>query len=82
MLKIVFFLVVVFVLLWMLRGGASRRTPPPPGPGARNGAAPQTMLACSQCGVHLPRDEALPGRGGVFCSEPHRSAYEREHGHG
>ncbi len=81
MLKIVFFLVVVFVLLWMLRGGASLRKPPP-GPNARNDATPQPMLACAQCGVHLPRDEALPGRGGVFCSEPHRVLYEREHGRG
>ena len=37
------------------------------------------MLACAQCGVHLPRDEALPGRGGVFCGEAHRSDYERAH---
>jgi uncharacterized protein len=37
------------------------------------------MLSCAHCGLHLPRDEALPGRGGVFCSEAHRSAYERAH---
>jgi uncharacterized protein len=37
------------------------------------------MLACAHCGVHLPRDEALPGRGGVFCGEAHRAAYEQQH---
>ena len=37
------------------------------------------MLACAQCGVHLPRDEALPGRGGVFCGEAHRADYEQAH---
>jgi uncharacterized protein len=37
------------------------------------------MLACAHCGVHLPRDEALPGRGGVFCSEAHRAAFEQVH---
>ncbi len=37
------------------------------------------MVACAHCGVHLPRDEALPGRGGVFCGEPHRTAYEQGH---
>jgi uncharacterized protein len=72
--------IVAFVVLWLLlrglvrraRGeGPSPRKPPP--------AAPQAMLACAQCGVHLPRDEALPGRGGVFCSEAHRAAYEQRH---
>jgi uncharacterized protein len=38
------------------------------------------MLSCAQCGLHLPRDEALPGRGGMFCSAAHRSAYEAAHG--
>jgi uncharacterized protein len=37
------------------------------------------MLACGLCGLHLPRDEALPGRGGVFCGEAHRRAYEQAH---
>jgi uncharacterized protein len=82
MLKIALFLLAVFVLLWLLRGGTSRRTPPPGGPAGGPGPTPQPMLACAQCGVHLPRDEALPGRGGIFCGEPHRAAYEREHGQG
>jgi uncharacterized protein len=71
--KIVVFLVAVFVLLWLLRGGMSRRSPPT---AARPPQAAQPMLACAQCGVHLPRDEALPGRGGVFCSAAHRAAFE------
>ena len=37
---------------------------------------PQDMLKCAHCGLHLPRDEALPGRGGVFCSAEHRQAHE------
>jgi uncharacterized protein len=37
------------------------------------------MLSCAHCGVHLPRDEALPGRGGVFCDAAHRAAYEQAH---
>jgi uncharacterized protein len=71
--KILLFLVVVFVLLWLLRGATSRRrggAAPPP-------QAPQEMIACAHCGVHLPRDEALPGRGGVFCGDAHRTAFEK-----
>ena len=71
--KILLFLVVVFVLLWLLRGATTRRrrggAAPPP-------QAPQEMIACAHCGVHLPRDEALPGRGGVFCGDAHRTAFE------
>lgn len=74
--KILLFLVAVFVLLWLLRGGMSRRAPPRP-PGPRGSGEPQPMLVCAQCGVHLPRDDALPGRGGVFCSEAHRTAFEQ-----
>jgi uncharacterized protein len=72
--KILLFLVVVFVLLWLLRGATTRRrgghARPPP-------QAPQEMIACAHCGVHLPRDEALPGRGGVFCGDAHRTAFEK-----
>jgi len=71
--KILLFLVVVFVLLWLLRGAMTSRrrggAAPPP-------QAPQEMIACAHCGVHLPRDEALPGRGGVFCGDAHRTAFE------
>jgi len=48
-----------------------------PGPGAPS--AREAMVSCAQCGLHLPSGEALPGRGGVFCSEGHRAAYEKEH---
>ena len=71
--KILLFLVVVFVLLWLLRGATTRRR----GGAARPPPAPQEMIACAYCGVHLPRDEALPGRGGVFCGDAHRTAFEK-----
>ncbi len=76
--KIVLFLIAVFVLLWLLKSGTSRRNrtgapAPPP-----NADAPQPIVACAQCGVHLPRDEALPGKGGVFGGDAHRAALEKE----
>jgi len=74
--KYLLILLVVLAVLWLSR--SSRRVPPP---ASRPPAEPakQPMLACAQCGLHLPRDEALPGRGGVFCSEAHRAEYERAH---
>jgi len=77
--KILIFLLAVVLLLWLLRKSSTRRAPPPPPPPRDAAATPQPMLACAHCGVHLPRDEALPGRGGVFCGEAHRAAYEQAH---
>jgi uncharacterized protein len=77
--KFLLVLLAVGVLFWLLRGSLRRRMPPP---GAKPGAAPdapQPMLRCAQCGLHLPRDEALPGRGGVFCGAAHREAFEKAH---
>lgn len=73
---------VAFAVLWLLlrasvrrmRHGGQRRDAP-----SRRAGGAVPMLECAQCGVHLPRDEALPGRGGVFCCEAHRAVYEKGH---
>ena len=82
--KFVLLVLAVLVLLWLLQRSLGRARPPrPPGPAGRAGAEtpapPQAMLSCAHCGIHLPRDEALPGRGGVFCSDAHRAEYEKAH---
>lgn len=76
--KIILVFVAFYALWWLLRRsfGAQRR--PPSGRGSATDE-PQTILACAYCGLHLPRDEALPGRGGIFCGEAHRAAFETEH---
>lgn len=74
--KVVLFIAAVFVLLWLLRRAIGRRAKadaPPPA-----ASTPQQIVACAQCGVHLPRDEALPGQGGVFCGDAHRAAFEKD----
>ncbi len=79
--KYLLFVAAVFVLLWLLRGSIQRLRGRPPAskpPTEADGPA-QPMLRCAECGLHLPRDEALPGRGGVFCGDAHRTAYERTH---
>jgi uncharacterized protein len=71
---LVVLVVVVFVYLLLgrrPRSGAEkvqREAPPPP-------AEPARMLACAQCGVHLPRDDALfDSRGRGYCCEAHLRA--------
>ena len=52
----------------------------PPSPKAAE--APKAMLRCAECGMHLPADESLPGKGGVFCSAGHRNSFEAREGQG
>jgi uncharacterized protein len=70
--KYLLVLAVVLVAVWLWRnsrraGEAQRKAPPPPL------AAPQDMVRCPVCSVHLPRADALPGPDGrLYCSHEHR----------
>ena len=75
--KYVLLLAVLALLIFMIgfkrgrpREPEARKPPPPAQP------TPQSMLRCAECGMHLPADEALPGKGGVFCSTAHRNSHE------
>ena len=78
-------LVVVVLLLavaWVMRRGkggkASQRGSKTAKPPAAAPAEPAQMLACSHCGVHLPRaDAAFNAAGQPFCSAEHRVAGPR-----
>ena len=76
--KLLILLLAVLALVWLLRGTRRRVDPPPPARPAPDEAA-RIIVACQHCGLHLPRGEALPGRGGVFCGEAHRAEYEKRH---
>ena len=77
-------LVIVIVLWWMWgrgeRGAPAARSARPEPRGRRDGgeAAPESMVRCAHCGVHLPRSDALPAPdGAVYCCAPHRAAGAR-----
>jgi uncharacterized protein len=38
----------------------------------RAAPAPEDMVRCSVCGVHLPRSESFASRGRFFCTDEHR----------
>ena len=81
-LVLILVVLVVVMLAKAARGRLARRSDdaasaPPPGATPSEG---EVMLACAHCGLHLPRGDALPGRGGVYCSEGHRAIAEARHG--
>ena len=77
MMKYLLLVVTIGVVLWLARGGR-RSIAQRPESAKPNGLPPQEdMVACAQCGVHIPRSEALVGREGVFCSAAHRAAFKR-----
>jgi uncharacterized protein len=39
-------------------------------------AGPAIMVACLQCGMHLPETEAIKGRDGSYCCTEHREQRE------
>jgi uncharacterized protein len=53
------------------RAAKAQRAPsPPPAVGA-----PQAMVRCAHCGLHLPATDAIAGPdGAVYCSTAHRQA--------
>lgn len=81
------FLVLVLVILVVVllakgaRSRLSRRSDDAPAarPAATTPPGQEVMLACAHCGMHLPGGDALPGRGGVYCSEDHRAIAEARH---
>ncbi len=81
MIKILMLALVIVAVVWLLRGARKRVADeaPPAAPSAPKPIEQEDMVACVQCGMHLPRSEALPGLGGVFCGEAHRLAYEQAH---
>lgn len=76
-------LVIVLALVFFMLGFKRARPPADSKPPAAPKPAPpaaQDMVACAQCGLHLPGSEALPGLGGQFCSAAHRADFEAGRG--
>ena len=65
--KLLLLILVVLVVWWMARGlrrnGANEDAP---------GAAPEQMVSCSQCGLYLPKNEAVAEGDKYYCCVEHR----------
>ena len=74
--KYLVLLLIVVAGIWWIRQqrkpdhrtkGDSQNNPP---------SGTQTMVPCAHCGTHVPEGDAIHGRQGVYCSEPHRQRQE------
>jgi uncharacterized protein len=77
--KYLLVLAVVMVAFWIWRNnrlGERSTPPPPPPPGSKALRPPTPMVACLDCGTHLPEAEAVQGRQGPYCSADHRQRHE------
>lgn len=65
--RLLFLLAVVVAVYLLIR--SYRKAPPR----EQQSAAPgEDMVRCAQCGIHLPRSEAIQAGGEFFCSQAHR----------
>jgi len=78
--KIIVWIVVVFVILFVLRlinAGKARRTADRRAQAAAEKTAAAAMVRCAECGVFLPKADALPSPKGFRCGD---AACARRHG--
>ncbi len=64
---------IIFAVIWWLklsRESSSNKAASSDTPSAQN------MVACLQCGLHLPENEAVNTNTGFYCSESHRHIHE------
>lgn len=78
--KLLFWIVIIIGMLFVARIAGRMvavRQDPPAGAKPRGTAnpptagAPEAMVRCAHCGIHLPRSEALLQGGRTWCSQEH-----------
>ena len=65
--KLILIAAILVIVWWALKS----RLPPGTGGEPPRSAAPEDMVRCAHCGVHLPRSESYARDGRFFCSEEH-----------
>ena len=67
-------LLIIVALIWIRVKARGPRPPTAPTPSSSR--APERMLACVHCGLHLPAaDAAFDAQGRAFCSGSHLDAH-------
>jgi uncharacterized protein len=69
--KFVLLIGLALIVLWFFRRPANR---PSRAANARDGRAPERMVKCAQCGIHLPESESIADGAAHYCCAEHRRA--------
>ncbi len=68
--KYLLLIALVAVIWWVVKNRSGRPMQRP----SKKSAAPEMMVTCAHCGVHLPQSDSVVEDGVHFCSEAHRQA--------
>ncbi|MBD8051453.1 PP0621 family protein [Limnohabitans radicicola] len=68
--KYLFWLLLIALAWWAYTRSRQAR----PSDSQPSATAPQDMVRCAHCGIHLPLGDAVSGEKGLYCSTEHRSA--------
>lgn len=75
--KYLLVLAVLVVAFWVWRNNRQAESNDNRPRSPRPAALPMAMVACLECGTHLPESEAVRGPGGSYCCTEHRQQHER-----
>ena len=69
--------IVALIGVWWIRRALRKPRDEAPGsqPGAAGPQAPERMLACNHCGLHVPQSEGVTVGERFYCCEEHRRAH-------
>lgn len=70
--KYLLLVLLVLLVIWALKRGRVGNKPKPSD--KTESQAPSEMITCAHCGIHLPKEEAVSGQKGLYCSTEHRAA--------
>lgn len=64
--RLLFWIVLIAAAVWLWRRVTSKPAAP-----KETEQATLTMVRCAHCGVHVPREHALPNHDQWYCSQAH-----------
>lgn len=73
--QLLIFLVVLFGIWWLRRALSQPRDQGPGGSGRgrrSRGGAPERVLPCAHCGIHVPESEGVHADEAFYCCDDHR----------
>jgi uncharacterized protein len=75
--RLILILAVVLGIVWLWRSARQGQLKKDP-PRSKQISAPQDMLSCNFCSVHIPSSDAIQGQKGVYCCAEHLYRAEPE----